>query len=310
VDCRAVNKTAIEALIKCGAFGSTNATRRGMLEVLEAAQGAGAKAQLDAEIGQGSIFDLAPVGGPSPFAAPAHPPIPTHEFDRNDLLAIEKESIGLFISDHPLKRVREALHAKSDCACAEVMDRKEGDLITAGGMITAARKMRARSGSMLMFATLDDLEGSVELMVFEKTLAVAEAALQVDEIVLVKGRVDHKEGGKVILLVQSVERFDPSEAEIEKARAQAVKAAEPPKPLRLVVDAVRLPATVIDDLKQIFEDFPGEHQVELEVHTSTGPRVLKFGDGYRVAARNASLKAELDRLLPAPQPVAHALAPA
>ena len=60
-------------------------------------------------------------------------------------------------------------------------------------MITAAKKIRARSGSMLMFATLDDLEGAVELMVFEKTLATAEAALQVDEIVLVKGRVDHKE---------------------------------------------------------------------------------------------------------------------
>ena len=189
VDCRTVNKKAIEALIKCGAFGSTGATRRGMLEVLEAAQGAGAKAQLDAQIGQGSIFDLGPAdGGASPFAAPAHPPIPTHEFERPELLAIEKESIGLFISDHPLKRVREALRAKADCACAEVMDRKDDEFITVGGMITAAKKIRARSGSMLMFATLDDLEGAVELMVFEKTLAAAEAALQVDEIVLVKGR--------------------------------------------------------------------------------------------------------------------------
>ena len=100
-------------------------------------------------------------------------------------------------------------------------------------MITAAKKIRARAGSLLMFATLDDLEGSVELMVFEKTLAAAEAALQLDEIVLVKGRVDHKEGGKTCVIVQEVERFDPSDAEIEKARAQAVKAAEPPKPLCL-----------------------------------------------------------------------------
>ena len=106
---------------------------------------------------------------------------------------MEKESIGLFISDHPLKRVREALRAKADCGCAEVMERKDDEFITVGGMITAAKKIRARSGSMLMFATLDDLEGAVELMVFEKTLAAAEAALQVDEIVLVKGRVDHKE---------------------------------------------------------------------------------------------------------------------
>ena len=63
-------------------------------------------------------------------------------------------------------------------------------------MITASKKIRSRAGTLLMFATLDDLEGSVELMVFEKTLEAAEAALQLDEIVLVKGRVDHKEGGK------------------------------------------------------------------------------------------------------------------
>ncbi len=63
VDGRAVNKKAIEALIKCGAFGSTGATRRGMLEVLESAQAAGQKAQLDAQIGQGSIFDLGGFGG-------------------------------------------------------------------------------------------------------------------------------------------------------------------------------------------------------------------------------------------------------
>ena len=208
-----------------------------MLEVLEAAQGAGAKAQLDAQIGQGSIFDLGPAdGGASPFAAPAHPPIPIHEFERTELLAREKESIGLFISDHPLKRVREALRAKGDCACGEVMDRKDGEFVKLGGMITAAKKIRTRAGSMLMFATLDDLEGAVELMVFEKTLATAEAALQLDEIVMVKGRVDHKEAGKVTLIVQDVERFDPSDAEIERARESAAKAAEPPKPLRLILE--------------------------------------------------------------------------
>ena len=119
VDCRAVNKKAIEALIKCGAFGSTGASRKGMLEVLEQAQGAGQKAQLDAQIGQGSIFDLGGLGG---AAAPrrrlraSHPPIPREEFERPELLAIEKESIGLFISAHPLKQVREALRAKADCS--------------------------------------------------------------------------------------------------------------------------------------------------------------------------------------------------
>ena len=89
VDNRAVNKKAIEALIKCGAFGSTGATRKGMLMVLEQAQGAGQKAQQDALIGQGSIFDLMPAdppasaiddggfgGGDDGFVAPSHAPIP------------------------------------------------------------------------------------------------------------------------------------------------------------------------------------------------------------------------------------------
>ncbi|HEY1540083.1 MAG TPA: DNA polymerase III subunit alpha, partial [Solirubrobacteraceae bacterium] len=91
VDNRAVNKKAIEALIKCGAFGSTGDSRKGMLAVLEAAQAAGTKSQQDAIIGQGSIFDLgmgleAPDEGASPavaaFAGPGHAPIPSEEFDQ------------------------------------------------------------------------------------------------------------------------------------------------------------------------------------------------------------------------------------
>src|ERR1700749_435221 len=120
VDSRCVNKKAIEALIKCGAFGSTGATRKGMLTVLEQAQGAGQKAQQDALIGQGSIFDLG--GGDelaestgAGFAFPSHAPLPAVEFERAELLAAEKESIGLFISAHPLNEVRAARRARVDC---------------------------------------------------------------------------------------------------------------------------------------------------------------------------------------------------
>jgi DNA polymerase-3 subunit alpha len=303
VDCRTVNKKAIEALIKCGAFGSTRASRRGMLSVLEAAQAAGQKVQLDAQIGQGSIFDLAGLGdgadglgAAAPFARPAHPPIPPEEHERPELLAMEKESIGLFISDHPLKRVREALHARADCACAEVMDRRDGDWITVGGMVTAAKKIRTRTGSLVMFATVDDLGGAVELVVFEKALAAAESAMALDQIVLVRGRVDHKEAGKVCIVVQEVERFDPSDEEIARAKAAAAKAAAPPRPLQLRVDAALLPATILEDLRQLLADFPGESAVELEMHTRAGPRRLRLGDGYRVTA-SAGLKAELHRLL-------------
>ena len=316
VDCRTVNKRSIEALIKCGAFGSTQATRRGMLEVLDSAQAAGQKAQQDAEIGQGSIFDLGGFGDadgtPGALAAPAHPQIPTHEYERPELLAMEKESIGVFITEHPLKRVGEALRMKADCSVAEVAERRDGEWIKVGGMITEAKKIRTRSGANMMFATVDDLDGRVEVVVFEKAMEAAQDVLVTDEIVLLRGRVDHKDASKVCIVVQDVQRFDPSEAEIEKARAATAEklAVAVPKRLRLRVDAARLDATVIAELRELFERYPGDDDFELELQTRTGLRCLRFGGDYRIAARNGALKSELRSLLgdallaPPDQPVA------
>ena len=301
VDGRTVNKRSIEALIKCGAFGSTEATRRGMLEVLDSAQAAGQKLQQDAEIGQGSIFDLGfadPAGG-NAFAAPAHPPIPTHEYDRPELLAMEKESVGVYITEHPLKRVREALRMKADCSIAEIPERRDGEWVKVGGMITEAKKIRTRSGSNMMFATVDDLDGTVEVVVFEKAMTAAEGVLAVDEIVLIRGRVDHKDANKVCIVVNDVDRFDPSETEIEKAKATMAERAanEAPKWLRMRVDAARLEAAVIGELRDLFERYPGPDDFVLEMQTRTGLRCLRFGGDFRIAARNGALKSELRTLL-------------
>ena len=94
---------------------------------------------------------------------------------------------------------------------------------------------------------------------FEKVIQASEAALQLDQIVLVRGTVDHGENGKVCVKVADVTPFDPSEAEIERARDQAaaLAAARAPRPLRLRVDAGRLPATVIDELKRDLRGLPG-----------------------------------------------------
>ena len=300
VDPRAVNKRAIEALVKCGAFGSTGDSRKGMLAVLEQAQGAGQKAQLDAQIGQGSIFDLAmggeaAGGGPAAFAAPAHPPIPSEEFDQAQLLAIEKESIGLFISAHPLKEVREALRAAVDCPLADLAGRRDGDWVTAGGIITAAKKIRTKKGDPMMFATLDDLEGSIEALIFGKALAEYEGALGVDELVLIRGRVDHGDKG-TSLVAHTVEPFRPTADEVQAAREAAARAPVGPQPLLVTLDAGRLPASVIDELKHVFGNHAGDADVVLDIRTSAGPRTLRLGQGYRVAP-TPSLRAELEHIL-------------
>jgi len=309
VDGRAVNKKAIEALIKCGAFGSTRATRKGMLEVLEQAQGAGQKAQQDALIGQGSIFDLdmelgtadqggatGGAGSSAAFATPSHAPIPTIEFERAELLAAEKEAIGLFISAHPLKEVGAALRVSVDCGLSELASRRDGDWVTVGGMITQAKRIRTKKGDPMMFATLDDLESSVELLVFGKALAEHENALIPDSIVLVRGRVDHRDREKTCIVAQTIERFEPTSDELRAARAQELQAARPPAALRLRLDATSLRATAIGELKELLVGFPGESDVVIELSTSVGHRRLRLGREFRVS-RSASLHAELDALL-------------
>jgi DNA polymerase-3 subunit alpha len=303
VDGRAVNKKAIEALIKCGAFGSTGATRKGMLEVLEQAQGAGQKAQQDALIGQGSIFDLdgeAGGGGGDPGSAapsiPSHAPIPLHEFDRSELLAAEKESLGLFISAHPLKDVRAALSTRVDCSLAELSGRRDAEWVTVGGMIAQAKRIRTKKGDPMMFATLDDLEGSVELVIFGKALDACGEAIATDSIVLVRGRVDHKDRERTCLVVQQIDSFQPSAEEVAEAEQAAAKAALPPTPLRLRLDAAALPASALRDLKELLVGYPGEAEVVIELLTSAGRRQLRLGTDFRVA-QTAGLHAELDSLL-------------
>jgi len=297
VDCRAVNKKAIEALIKCGAFGSTGATRRGMLVVLEQAQAAGSKQQQDLQTGQGSIFDLGPVAGGPAVAAPSHSAIPGDEFEQSELLAVEKEAIGLFISAHPLKEVRDVLRSRCDCGLAELKQRRDGDSVTVGGIVTQAKKIRTKAGATMMFATLDDLEDSIEIVVFERVLGEYEGALGVDEIVLVRGRVDHKDAAKTCVIVTSAQRFAPTPDEVARAREQA-RAVKPAGPitLHLSMDATRLPATVIDELKSLLVGFPGDSPVVLELRTTSGARRLALGPEFRVKP-TSTLRAELEHVL-------------
>jgi len=299
VDPRAVNKKAIESLIKCGAFSSTGASRRGMLTVLEQAQGAGQKIQLDALIGQGSIFDMAfggdeaISGAASAFAAPAHPPIPSEEFEQTELLALEKESIGLFLSAHPLKEVREALIVKTDYRLAELENVKEQEWVKIGGIVTAAKKIRTKSGDPMMFATLDDLEGSVELVIFSKGLQEYEP--QVDELLIVRGKVDHGDKGTCVI-VQEMKPFAPSPKEVAAAKEKLARVPAGPQPLHYHLDATRLPASIVDDLKDVLQNFPGDSELVLSLQTSQGARVLRCGDAYRVNL-SPTLRAELEHLL-------------
>jgi DNA polymerase-3 subunit alpha len=219
--------------------------------------------------------------------------VPAEEFDRSELLRMEKETLGIFLSSHPLAEVRELLRARVECSLAELAEKPDGAWVKVGGLITEAKRIRTKSGEPMMFATLDDLDGQVEMLIFKAAYESADQIAAVDKRVIVRGRLDHKDRGDTKLVVQEIEPFEPT--------AQEIQAAKPPPSaltaeLLLRVDARQCPDSLIVDLKSLLEHFPGDTEVLLEMDTSRGRRRLRFGSEYRVAPTNA-LRSELDELL-------------
>ncbi len=292
VDSRTVNKRAIECLIKCGAFDSTEASRKGMLEALPAATAFGQKAQEDSRMGQSSIFDL---GGDAEESGPArqhHAAILAAEFDQNELLRLEKETLGTFLSSHPLAEVKEALRTRVDCSLSSLAEKQDGSWVTVGGIVTEFKRHTSKNGSKMAFATLDDVEGQVEMLVMGKAYEASHDFLSADAIVIVRGRLDHKGRGETKLVAQEVEEFKPTEDEVAKARAARDRDVGP---LRVGIDAAQFGASLIEELKVVLGHFPGESEVILVMKTREGNRELRFGRDYRVR-RSAGLDAELDAL--------------
>jgi DNA polymerase-3 subunit alpha len=260
VDGSVSNKRVLEALIKCGALPGS---RKGMLEVLEQAVSWGQKQQADRLAGQGSIFDLGPVEEARPKH---HPPVPTEEFEKNELLRLEKEVLGLYVSEHPLNAIREQLRLKTDASLAELDRRRDGEVVTVGGIVAAVRQMTTKKGDPMVFLRLEDVTGSVEAVVFNTTYQQARELCVVDRVVVLKGRVDRKEG----------------ETKVVALELAAFEAVAEKRPVRLRIDATRARAGLIRELADLIRDFPGESPVYVDCVTSQGPKTYQFGPGFSV----------------------------
>ncbi|MEX2107766.1 MAG: OB-fold nucleic acid binding domain-containing protein, partial [Solirubrobacterales bacterium] len=251
----------------------------------------------DAQLGQGSIFDVGEggVGGDEKTSQAHHrPPISAVEFDRRELLAMEKETLGTYLSSHPLSEVRDALRSRVDCPLSELAGKPDGAWVTVGGIVAECKKIRTKSGNQMMFATLDDIEGQVEMLVFKADEAESASVIAPDAVVLVRGRVDHKERGETKLVVQEAERFEPDGAEMARATAAATA---PVEPLRLTIDTAKLedPDNFLEELKALFAHHKGDAAVHLAIANGDGtPSELKLGDEFRV--RPSSVRAELGQV--------------
>jgi DNA polymerase-3 subunit alpha len=265
VDPTLVNKRALEALVKCGALASTGVARRALLEgeMLDRVLGWGTKHQADRLSGQGSIFDL---GGGEAEQPRHHPVLPGEEYEKPVLLALEKESLGLYVSEHPLDAVKAQLRRKTDCGLSELERRRDGEVVTVGGIVGALKQVTTKKGDPMVFLRLDDLSGSVEIVVFNSVLASARELLEADRVLVVKGRVDHKEGETKMVALE----LAPFEATPERSE------------VRLRVDARRARAGLIRELADVTRRYPGDAAVVVALETSQGRQTVAFGPEFRV----------------------------
>jgi DNA polymerase-3 subunit alpha len=259
VDPTVANKRALESLVKCGAFDSTGAARRGMFEALENALSFGQRAQTDRMIGQDSLFG-------EMEEKPSHPPIGTQEWEKGELLALEKETLGLYVSEHPLTEIRDQLRRKTDCALSELEKRRDGDIVTVGGIVSTVKQLTTKKGDAMVFMRVEDVTGGTEIVVFNSTYAAARELCIADQILIVKGRVDHKEG-ETKLIALDVAAFE--------AVAQR-------KEVTLRIDARQARAGAIRELAQLVQEFRGPALVKVSLEMSDGRRELTLGDDYRV----------------------------
>jgi DNA polymerase-3 subunit alpha len=206
VDLKKINKRVIESLIKCGAFDSTGAKRSRMMASLEEALDYGQRIQKEKMDPQMGLFG----GGEQPLVinAPALPEIA--EWDEKQLLAFEKESLGFYISGHPLNRYEALLDKFTNSTAVSLKDKPDGAAVRIGGIVRSTKVITTKKGDLMAFVTIEDMHGSVEVTVFSRVYNLVTNLLVDDRPILIEGVVQ-KDEQSVKLIAESVISMDKAE---------------------------------------------------------------------------------------------------
>lgn len=278
VDLTKLNKKTLESLIKAGAFDSTGYTRKQLMEflheggVLEAA----VKRQKDRANGQVSMFDMFDAADHG-FAEDVPAPDGV-EWDKRMKLAFEKEMLGIYVSDHPLREIEATVRAAADCSLGD--DLEQGKVCWFAGMLSHVSLKPTKKGPMMAVVTLEDLDGSIEAVLFPTMLEKVRDLIVEDAVLRVKAKVEEDDRGRK-LIVADVEAFDEGEF------------TRPPRKVVVRTDAGALVNGRADRLKHVLTTFPGRDVVEMHVWDAEKSRTVVCTMPERVNAEAAGLYAEL-----------------
>ncbi|HEV2636885.1 MAG TPA: DNA polymerase III subunit alpha [Actinocrinis sp.] len=286
VDINVCNKRTIESLIKSGAFDSLGHARRGLLEQHERAVDSVVDVKKQEAIGQDSLFGALLGEEEAVSATGIELVFSDTEWDKGILLGYEREMLGLYVSDHPLSGVEHVLASKSDCTIAtlnsEAQMYPDGAVATVGGIISGLQRKMTKQGNQWAIATVEDLEGSVDVMFFPNSYQLYATALSEDSVVLIKGRVDRRE---------EVPRIMALELTVPDLAAAAANA-----PFVIHLSDARVTAQSLPRLREVLASHPGMSEVRVQMRGRSRTTVFKVGDHLRVTPSPA-LMGDLKALL-------------
>ncbi|MEP6464599.1 MAG: DNA polymerase III subunit alpha [Frankiaceae bacterium] len=285
VEATACNKRVVESLIKAGAFDSLGHSRRGLLHVAAEAIDACLDTKRAEAIGQFDLFSVEPTDADvSPAAGAFAFAVPSGEWDKRDLLAYEREMLGLYVSDHPLFGLEHVLASAADTPCSRLLEEStlaDGAFVTVGGILSSITRRVTKAGKPWAAAVLEDLEAAVEVMFFPQTYAEYATLLAEDTVVCVRARVDRRDDvPKLIAMELSLP--DISEG--------------PRGPVVISMAATRCTPPVVDRLREVLATHPGTTEVQLALLSGARTTKLRLDDRLRVTATPA-LMGDLKALL-------------
>ncbi|MBT8224036.1 MAG: DNA polymerase III subunit alpha [Dactylosporangium sp.] len=286
VEALACNKKTIESLIKAGAFDSMEHTRKGLLSIHADAIDAYAGVKRNEAVGQydlfGSMFDETAEQGAS--ASVASVPIPTTEWDKRELLAFEREMLGLYVSDHPLRGLEHVLAKAADHNIASLSEEgavPDGTVVTLAGMLAGVQRRITKQGKAWASASLEDLDGHVEALFFPNTYELVGQYIAEDAIVVVKGRVDRRDDTPRIMAM------DLSVPDLSNAAGT--------RPVVMTLPVTRCTPQVVERLKEIVLRHPGD--AEVQVRLTNGPKAVTYRLGNHRVGPSPALMADLKATL-------------
>ncbi len=195
VDLKKVNKRVVESLIKCGAFDSTGDYRSRMMASLEDSLEYGQRVQKERADPQIGLFDTQE--NQPPINLPTTPEI--DEWGKKQLLSLEKESLGFYITGHPLTRYEDLLEKFTNSNSTALKEKIDGEVVRIGGMVRKTKIIKTKKGDLMAFVTLEDLHGSVEVTVFSSIYTRVYDLLIDDNTILVQGKLQRDENSVKLL---------------------------------------------------------------------------------------------------------------